>query len=122
MYLYVAIALLSAALSGWGAWTVQDWRHDSQKLARTEAEIEKAKFDRRASDLAAVGYEKDRGQIRTEFITITERIEHVVKEPFYAGGELCLDADGLRELALATGAAPAASGASGAVPQPRPAR
>lgn len=121
MYAFVAVALLSAVMAFAGAWNVQKWRFGYMEKERIEAAQEKAKFDRRAVDVAAVGHEKDKVQIRTEFITITERVEHVISQPYYASdAPACFDADGLRELAAAAGAAPVASQPPAALPEPRP--
>jgi hypothetical protein len=123
MYVYLAIALLSAALSGFGTWKVQNWRYAAIEKDRIEAAAEKAKFDRRAVDVAAAGHEKDKAQIRTEFLVITEKVEHAIQSDFYAAGQpACFDDSGLRALSDSLGAAPAPSVPASAVPQSHPAR
>lgn len=122
MYAFIATALIAAVLAGAGTWRVQDWRYAAKEKERIEAQAERERNDRKAIDVASTGHEKDKAQIRTEFITITERITDVVKEPFYVAGELCFDDAGMRELAAATGAQPAASQPAGALRGPGPAK
>ncbi len=109
MYVYVAIALLIAALSGAGAWRINEWRHASNEKERIELEAEKRKLTLRAIDKAAEGHESDKVEIRTKYITVTKEVDRIVKEPFYVDGGMCLDADGLRVIAQAIGPATAAS-------------
>lgn len=45
-------------------------------------------------DVAAVGLEKDKAKIRTEFLTVTKEVERVVQKPVYLN--ICFDDDGLR--------------------------
>ncbi len=40
LYVYVAVAIVSAALAGWGAWTVQAWRLGEQIATIKAAQIE----------------------------------------------------------------------------------
>jgi hypothetical protein len=117
MYVYLAVAMLSAALSGVGAWKVQNWRYAAIEKDRIEAAAEKAKFDRRAVDVAAAGHEKDKAAIRTVTKTVTREVERIVREPFYVDAPACLDADGLRQLQAALGAAHPASQPAPAVPE-----
>jgi hypothetical protein len=117
MYVYLAIAILSAALSGAGVWKVQNWRYAAMEKDRIEAAAEKAKFDRRAVDVAAVGHEADKQRIRTVTRTVTKEVERIVREPFYVD-RACLNDDGLRQLSAAIGAADPASSASRPVPRP----
>lgn len=123
MYVYVAIALAAALLAGAGTWRVQDWRYAAREAERLQAQREQERNDRRVVDQAAVGHEQDKAQIRTEFITITQTVERIVREPFYAAADApaCLDDDGLQQLRTAIGAASAASQPARAVPGPRPA-
>jgi hypothetical protein len=122
MYVYLAVLLAGLFAGGIGTWRVEEWRHDALAKAQMEAVAEKAKFDRRSVDTAAEGHEKDKAQIRTEFKTITQEVERIVHEPFYVDGGMCLDADGLRQLAAATGSAAAASQPARALPGPVTAR
>lgn len=118
----IAAAVLASLLAGFaGAWQVQDWRYGAKEAQRMEVAAEKRRMDAKQIQTAATGYEADKTAIRTEFITITETVERIVREPFYApDAPACLDADGLRELrsaidSTAAGvAAPAVPGSSSA--------
>lgn len=120
MYVYVAILIAGLFAGGFTSWRVQDWRFAAKEKQRLEAQAEKERNDRRVVDGAAVGHEKDKAQLRTQFVTITKEVEHVVEKPFYR--DACLDDDGMRELRAAIGAAEPASVASGTVRGSRPTR
>lgn len=123
MYVYLAIALLSAALSGVGVWRVQSWRYAAMELERTEQVREDRVLREKTIDKAADNYERDRAQVREEFVVITQEVERVTKEPFYAAGQLCFDDGGLQQLRTATGANPApASVTPSALPASAPSR
>ena len=113
-YLLIAAGLALAATAAGGFWAGKEWEQGAQ-AQRDVAAMLKVQQVRRADvkriDTAAAGHEADKREIRTEFITITETVERVVREPFYApGAPACLDDGGLRELAAAvTGARAAAS-------------
>lgn len=116
MHLYIVAALI--ALSGFGVWKVQEWRHAAIDKERIEAAAEKARFDRRAVDAAATGHEKDKRDIRAAVRPVTKEVERIAREePFYApAAPACLDDAGLRQLEAAiTGPAPVASQPAGAV-------
>lgn len=82
--------------------------HEAQAKATAK------KLDR--GDKAAVGHEADKIQIRTEFVTITREVEHVIERPVYRN--MCFDDDGLRLLGNAIAGRPAASQPTPAVPEP----
>lgn len=118
LYIIVAIALASLLGGFGGAWKVQDWRYGAKETARLEAESELRRMDAKRIDTAAVKHEGDKTAIRTEFITITETVERIVREPFYApDAAACLDDDGLHVLREAISPSPA-SESEGAVPGP----
>ncbi len=120
MYVYLLAAIIVAAISGAGVWKVQQWRHDSEKLAIAEKVREDRVLKEKIVDKAAVGHEKDKVQIRTVFRTVEKEVTRVVKEPFYVDGA-CLNDDGLRIVAESLGpAAPASGVAAGAVPGVKP--
>lgn len=127
MYIYLAIALLSAALSGAGAWKVQEWRHGAKEADRLAQMREDRSRREKTIDNSAVAHEKDKTRIKTEFVTITESVEKIIKEPFYvaipgASGPTdtaCLDAGGLRLIAQAiAGTADPAGKPAPALPRP----
>jgi hypothetical protein len=114
IYTHAAALLLGAAVAGAGAWQVQNWRHGALEAERLEqtAKEQARRVDR--IDGAAAGHERDKAEIRTEFITITEEVERVVEKPVYR--DVCLDADGLRVLSDAIAGAGAAGEPARAVP------
>jgi hypothetical protein len=113
--------VLAALLAGFaGGWKVQDWRAGANERDRLEAVDRQRRQDEKVVDVAATGHEKDKVQIRTEFIPITQEIERVVEKPVYR--DVCLDADGMRLLADAIQPRAAASQPARAVPGPAPAR
>ncbi len=111
MYVYLAIALLSAALSGAGAWRVQNWRHDAQEHARMVAAGELKRKLERGIDAAAVGHEKDKRKSGERFKTIDKEVEHVITQGDFYGSDApaCFNDDGMRQLAAAVAASAAAS-------------
>lgn len=120
IYTHVAALLIGAAVAGTGAWKVQDWRFGAKEADRMEQAAKEEGIRLQRIDTAAVGHEADKAEIRTEFITITETVERIVREPFYAAGApACLDPDGLRQLTDAIRGPNAASQPPAAVPRPR---
>lgn len=120
IYTHAVAAILAALLAGTGAWQVQAWRYGAREAQRLEAARETERLRARVADQASAGAEADRATIRTEFQTIYSEVEKIVEKPVYRN--VCLDADGLRELNRALGARPAASEPAPAVPGPEPAR
>lgn len=119
IYTHLAAAAIAALVAGSGAWKVQDWRYAAKENDRLEQEAKERGIRLQRVDTAASSHEKDKGEIRTEFITITETVERIVREPFYAAdAPACLDADGLRQLSDATGNPDPASKPAGTVPRP----
>jgi hypothetical protein len=117
MYVYLAVALLSAALSFGGAWKAQSWRYAEKDRDRLVAQMLTEKVERKTVDKAAEGHEKDKVQIRAVTKTITREVERIVREPFYVDAPACFDDAGLRQLAnAAAGRAHVASEPSGKVP------
>lgn len=124
IYAHAAAALIAAAVAAAGAWQVQEWRYGAKEAERLEEAARDRMRAEKNIDAAAVGNEKDKARIRTEFITITETVERIVREPFYVAADApaCLDAAGLHELATAIGAAPAASQPARTLSRPGAAR
>lgn len=121
IYTHIAAALIAGAIAAAGAWQVQDWRYGAKEAERLEAGRRDRLIAEKRVDVAASGHERDKAEIVTEFITITETVERIVRAPFYvaAHAPACLDADGLRELAAAVGGAAAPAGQPArAVPRP----
>lgn len=118
MYLYLAIALLSASLSGFGVWKVQDWRHDAQEKERMEQANELRRINAKTSDTSSASYEKGKTSETIRYQTIFESVEKIIDRPVYRD-TLCWDDPGLRALDAALSRDSAAPGQSaGAVPRP----
>lgn len=114
IYTHVAAALLAAALAATGTWRVQEWRYGAKEAERLAAARETERLRARTADKASASAEGDRATIRTEFQTIYSEVEKIVEKPVYRSD--CFDAAGLRALAGAIGAKPAASEPAPAVP------
>jgi len=111
MNTYIIVALVSAAAAFGTAWKVQAWRFDSAKLEAIEDSHEREKMRRQAANAGAQGHEADKTQIRTEFLTITERVQHEVEREKLVYRNVCIAPGGLQQLADAARAA-------GYTPQP----
>ncbi len=116
MHLYIMAAIAIAA--AFGSWQVQEWRYGAKEADRLEAIKRDRMIAEKNIDTAAVGHEKDKVEIQTEFLTITKEVERVIEKPFYVNSELCMDDDGLRELNAARAPAAAASQPAPALPGP----
>lgn len=110
---YLIAALLIALAGFGGGWKVHGWQQAAEDQARLEADQETERLRARTADRASAGHEVVKERIRTQFQTITERVEVEIEKPVYRN--VCFAVDGLRELATAIAADPAATG------QPAPA-
>lgn len=120
MYVYVAVALLAAFLSGAGTWKVQDWRYAAKDKERMEAAQEARRMAEKQGDGAAVGHEGDKVKIRKVFQVVNQEVERVVEKPVYR--DICFDDDGLRLVTSTILATPTTSQPAGAVSRPNPTR
>jgi hypothetical protein len=111
-------AALLIALAGFcGGWKVHGWQQAAEDKARMEAAQETERLRARTADTASAGHETAKDRIRTQFQTITEKVEVEIEKPVYRN--VCFAPDGLRELATAIAADPAATGQPApAVPAP----
>lgn len=117
MRLAAISAAVAAVLSFGAAWKIQAWRWSAADAERLRAEQLAAEQRARQADAASAGHEKDRTQARVQFQTIYRDVDRVVEKPIYRN--VCIDADGMRQLARAVGVAePAASEPSRALPGP----
>lgn len=113
MYVYVAVALIAAFLSGAGTWRVQDWRYAAKDKERIEAALESRRMAEKQGDGAAVGHEGDKVRIRKVFVPINQEVERVVEKPVYR--EFCFDDSGLRLISTALLSTPTTSQPAGTV-------
>ena len=120
MYIYVAIALIAAVLSGASTWRVQDWRYAAKDKERLEATARDRMRAEKSIDVAAVGHEGDKVRIRKVFVPINQEVERVIEKPVYR--DICFDDDGLRLIASAVLATTTTSQPAGTVSRPNPAR
>ena len=112
-----AVALALSLLLGFAAgWQVQDWRWEAADGARAQREAAAAARAASAAAAAASRYEANRERIRVEYVPIEKETARVADRQSYRDRE-CLDADGLRVLTAAVGAADP-PGAGPAVPDP----
>lgn len=111
IYTYVAVALVAAAGAFTTAWKVQTWRFDSERLAVQVNQRATERLRRQNADTAATGHEADKTLIRTEFVTITERVDNEIQTERVVYDRTCIAPGGLQQLADAARAA-------GYTPQP----
>lgn len=117
----IAAALIAGlALGGTAAWRVQTSRWAAADAQRLEVEREARRGLARAADGAAQRHETTRAAIRAQQQIISREVERVVESPVYR--DVCLDADGLRLVAAAIGAAASAGQPAPAVPASAAAR
>lgn len=125
-WILLALAAGLAATGAGGFWAGKEWEQGAEAQRQVEAKEqadEKRRSDAKQIDTAAAGHEGDKTRIRTEFVTITQTVERIVREPFYAAPDAaaCLDPAGLQALTDAiAGPRAAASQPARTVPQPRP--
>lgn len=96
IYAYVAVALMSAAVSGVGVWRVQEWRHGSIEAARIRGVVAATDVRRLDINKAATKFEGTKAAAEVREIRIRDEVERVVEKPVYTN--ICLDDDGLRIL------------------------
>lgn len=70
-----------------------------KEVARQENQRAIERMRRQNTDTAATGHEGDKGRIRTEFVTITERVEHEIEREKLVYSSVCIAPGGLQQLA-----------------------
>lgn len=94
MYTYVATALVAGALAFGAAWKTQNWRYAAKELERTRIEGRDQLKKVERGDDAASAHEATKAKIETKYVTITRKVDRVVKEPVYRN--VCLPPAGLQ--------------------------
>lgn len=112
MQLVIALAIFAGGTATGIKWHVGIVAQRQVAAQIAEKKEHARKLDR--ADKAAVGHERDKTQIQTEFLTITQEVERVVEKPIYR--DICFDDDGLRIIGAAIGRRAAASEPAAAVP------
>ncbi len=113
-----AIAAAVAVAVGFGAgWKANGWRHDSAALAAQVNQRATERLRRQNANTQATVHEADKTKIRTEFVTITERVENEIAVEKVVYSNVCIAPGGLRELANAA----RATGYTGEPSNPMPA-
>lgn len=100
-----ATLLAGIAIGGWGAWQVQGWRQASADLARERAAHAQFRVNERTAQAASTTYQQESANARIQYRTRWRTVETLVDRPVYRN--VCLDADGLRELNAAIAGQPA---------------
>lgn len=96
MQIYIAIALISAVLSGFGTWEVQGWRYAAKEKERIQQEQKDALRRAEHVDVAAVAHEKDKVRIQTKYVQVVKEVPHEVQKPVYRN--VCVGPDGVRNI------------------------
>lgn len=97
-----AAALIAAAAGAAGGWQARAWKAGADDLERVRDEQRDTLRRQEAGFGAAGRLEQQRERIRTEIVTVTREVPHVVERPVYRAE--CWDADGLRLVTQAIGA------------------
>lgn len=113
-------ALIAAAVGAVGGWQARAWKAGADDLQRVQAEQREALRRQEAAFGAADRLEQDRAARREQIRTITVEVPRVVERPVYRAE--CWDADGLRLITQAIGAAADPAQPDGPVPAASAAR
>ena len=109
----VAVCIFLAGVAGGIKWHAgQDAIAEQARQVNQRAT---ERLRRQNANTAAVAYEKARETVRTEFVTLRERVNVEVEKPVYRN--ICITADGLQQLADAA----RATGYTGQPGKPLPA-
>lgn len=110
-YIRAGLVLAVLSLTAWGGWTARSWLEDSRELDQAKQERDAAIARERAAESKATAVETARakiaGELAKERAKIHDEVQPIIKRvPVYIGGTDCaLDADGVRDLNTARGAA-----------------
>lgn len=96
MYVYVIVALASAAAASVGTWQVQNWRYGAIERDRLEMQAKDQFRKAERIDTAAAGHEKDKVRVETKYRTVTKEIVREVEKPVYRN--VCISPDGVRNI------------------------
>ena len=102
------MALIAAGIYAAGTWTGIKWESGQNAIAENARMVNQRateRLRRQNADTAATGHEADKTEIRTEFITITERVEHEIEREKLVYRNVCIAPGGLQQLADAARAA-----------------
>lgn len=111
---WMLMALIAAGIYAAGTWTGIKWESGQNAIAENARMVNQRateRLRRQNADTAATGHEADKTEIRTEFITITERVENEIQTERVVYDRTCIAPGGLQQLADAARAA-------GYTPQP----
>jgi hypothetical protein len=112
--------LISAGVAGavglGTGWQVQAWRQGAAEKERIEVEAETRRMDEKRASAQSSQYEDQRAKQQVQRIVIREEVERVIDRPVYLDLE-CLDADGVRLVNAAGGAATVAGKPDPALPR-----
>ena len=110
------VLLLACLVAGFGAGVKYHAGQDAIKeQTRQVNQRATERLRRQNANTAAVAYEAARETVRTEFVTLRERVNVEVEKPVYRN--ICITADGLQQLADAA----RATGYTGQPGKPLPA-
>lgn len=111
---WMLMALIAAGIYAAGTWTGIKWESGQNAIAENARMVNQRateRLRRQNADTAATSHEADKTEIRTEFVTITERVQHEVEREKLVYRNICIAPGGLQQLADAARAA-------GYTPQP----
>jgi hypothetical protein len=105
---WMLMALIAAGIYAAGTWTGIKWESGQNAIAENARMVNQRateRLRRQNADTAATGHEADKTEILTEFITITERVEHEIEREKLVYRNVCIAPGGLQQLADAARAA-----------------
>jgi len=116
----IVLALAAALAVGGGAgYYARGVQAAADEAAALRSQVKAMQMLAANNNALATKYETARARRSVVTRTVTKEVTRVIRTPFYAAGNQCFDADGLRQLRAAIGAAPTpASGASAALRGP----
>lgn len=99
---WILIALIAVGIYAAGTWTGIEWHAGQDAIAENARQVNARateRLRRQNADTAAVAYEVGKAERQTEFLTITEKVEHEVQTEKLVYSTVCIAPGGLQQLA-----------------------
>lgn len=113
---YAITAIVAAGIAGTTAWQTQNWRHDSNELARTRMVARDQAKRIEHVDVAAVKHETFKAKEEVRYVERTQIVDRIVDRAVYRNA--CFDDDGLQQLNAAIAGRDPAGEPEATVPGP----
>ena len=99
---WILIALIAVGIYAAGTWTGIEWHAGRDAMAEHARQLHARATERRPRHTAhtpAGAYEVGKAERQTEFLTITEKVEHEVQTEKLVYSTVCIAPGGLQQLA-----------------------